>query len=168
MSLEIREKMKGGESREELLALRAERSYDDGRTKQSFKDSTDINKILKKAQKAGSLAHLQKYDKAVYGEFENYDLLEAMQKVDRANEIFNDLPAEIRSEFKHDALAFAKFASDPSNNDRLQELLPAIAEPGQFFPNPVHQGATGAGAATPPPETSPEATSEDPAAVMDP
>ena len=168
MSQEIRSKMEGGESREELLALRDEPVFGPGRTKQSFKDSTDINKILKKAQKAGSLAHLQKYDKAVYGEFHGYDLLEAMGKIDRANEIFNDLPAEIRSEFRHDALAFAKFASDPSNNDRLAELLPAIAEPGQFFPNPVNQGGDGAGAATPPPETSPEATSEDPAAVMDP
>ena len=55
MSLEIRKKMKGGESREELLALRDEPVYGPGRTKQSFKDSTDINKILKKAQKAGIL-----------------------------------------------------------------------------------------------------------------
>jgi hypothetical protein len=98
MSQEIRSKMEGGESREELLALRDEPVFGPGRTKQSFKDSTDINKILKKAQKAGSLAHLQKYDKAVYGEFHGYDLLEAMGKIDRANEIFADLPAEIRSE----------------------------------------------------------------------
>ena len=35
--------------------------YKDGRTKQSFKDSTDINKILKKAQRTGSIAHLNKY-----------------------------------------------------------------------------------------------------------
>ena len=70
----------------------SERVYDDGRTKQAFKDSTDINKIIAKAQKAGTLAHLQKYDKAVYGEFENYDLLEAYNKLNRANEIFADLP----------------------------------------------------------------------------
>ena len=34
--------------------------YDDGRTKQSFKDQCDINKILKKAMRTGSIAHLQK------------------------------------------------------------------------------------------------------------
>jgi len=114
----------------------SERVYDDGRTKQAFKDSTDINKIIAKAQKAGTLAHLQKYDKAVYGEFENYDLLEAYNKLNRANEIFADLPSEIRNEFGNDAIKFAGFASDPTNVDRLGELLPQLAEPGRQWPQP--------------------------------
>lgn len=134
--------------------------YDDGRTKQSFKDSTDINKILKKAQKTGSLSHVQKYDSAVYGEFQGYDLLEAHGMVTRAQEIFDDLPSEIRNEFGNDAFKFAGFASDPENIDRLQKLLPAIAEPGPYFPNPVKrgdeppaapQGAQGGSANSPPP-----------------
>lgn len=111
--------------------------YSDGMTKQAFKDSCDINKILKKAQKVGSIAHLLKYDEAVYGEFENYDLLEAFDKVNRAGVIFADLPSEVRSEFGGDALKFAKYASDPANVGRLAELIPAIAEPGRYFPNPV-------------------------------
>ena len=53
------------------------RVYDDGRTKQAFKDSTDINKILKKAAKAGTMSHLMKYPAPVYAEFQNIDLLEA-------------------------------------------------------------------------------------------
>ena len=44
--------------------------YKDGRTKQSFKDQCDINKILKRAQVKGGLAHVQKYPEAVYGEFD--------------------------------------------------------------------------------------------------
>jgi hypothetical protein len=123
-----------------------------GRTKQAFKDSCDINKILKKAQKAGGLAHVQKYDKAVYGEFQDYDLLEAYGKLERAKQIFADLPSEVRNEFSNDALAFAGFASDPANIDRLAELIPAIAEPGAYFPNPRQRGGTGAGAATAPAE----------------
>lgn len=111
--------------------------FNDGRTKQAFKNSTDINMILKKAQKTGSLAHAMKYDSAVYGEFENYDLLEAFDKLGRAQTIFNELPSEIRKDFDQDALKFAKFASDPENVDRLKELLPKIAEPGDFFPNPM-------------------------------
>ena len=124
------------------------RKYEDGRTKQSFKDSCDINKMLRKAQKTGSIAHLQKYPEAVYGVFEGYDLLEAHGQITRANDIFNDLPSEIRNEFNNDALKFAGFASNPENNERLRELLPAIAEPGSYFPNPVQRGGTGAGAAT--------------------
>ena len=47
------------------------------RTKQSFKDSCDVNKIIKKAQITGSLAHAQKYDTPVYGDFTGIDLIEA-------------------------------------------------------------------------------------------
>ncbi len=111
--------------------------YEDGRTKQSFKDSTDINKILKKAQKAGTIAHLNKHPKAVYGEFTGVDLLGAFDQVKRAEAIFADAPSEIREEFGQDALRYAAFCSDPANIDRLPELLPAIAKPGRYFPNPV-------------------------------
>lgn len=106
--------------------------YEDGRTKQSFKDSTDINKIIKKAQVAGGLAHALKYPAPIYGEFTGIDLLGAYQQIGRAQTIFDDLPAEIRSEFKQDAFKFAAFASDPANNERLQELLPAIGQPGEY------------------------------------
>ena len=89
--------------------------YDDGRTKQAFKDSCDINKILKKAQVTGSLAFAEKYGEQVFGEFEGYDLLEAYGKLEKANEIFAALPSEVRREFDDDALAFAGYASDPEN-----------------------------------------------------
>lgn len=127
--------------------------YSDGMTKQSFKDQCDINKILKKAEVAGGLSHVQKYDAAVYGEFDGeFDLLTANARIQKANEIFNDLPAEVRSEFQNNALAFVKFAADPANNDRLVELIPAIAEPGRYFPNAANRFGKGAGAATVPDE----------------
>ena len=119
------------------------------RTKQAFKDSCDINKIIQKAAVHGAKSHLQQFPPEAYGEFENYDLLTAYQRLNRAQEIFDALPSEVRSEFSNDALAFAGFASDPANNARLAELLPAIAKPGAYFPNPVKRGASGSGAATP-------------------
>ncbi len=109
--------------------------YGDGRTKQAFKDSTDINKLLAKAQRKGSVAHLEKYDAAVYGEFANYDLLEAHSMLARAQSIFDDLPSEVRREFSNDSLSFARFASDEANVGRLGELLPALAAPGKYFPD---------------------------------
>ena len=121
------------------------------RTKQSFKDQTDINKILKKAQKTGSIAHLQKYPEAVYGEFDGeMDLLTAQTRLGRAQEIFAELPSEARAEFGNNPAQFVTWAADPANNARLAELLPAIAEPGRYFPNPVARGGQGAGAATAP------------------
>lgn len=130
--------------------------YNDGRTKQAFKDQCDINKILKKAQRTGSLSHALKYPEAVYGEFSGVDLLGAYGQIERANEIFADLPSEVRNEFDNNALAFVDFASKPENIGRLAELLPAIAEPGAYFPNPVQRGGAGAAAATSPPVAPPE------------
>lgn len=134
--------------------------YNDGVTKQSFKDQCDINKILKKAEVSGGLSHVMKYDKAVYGEFDGeFDLLTAHERIAKAETIFNDLPAEVRREFQHNALEFVKFAADPANNDRLVELIPQIAEPGRYFPNSVQRFGKGAGAATAPEEAKPAETS---------
>lgn len=127
--------------------------YKDGRTKQAFKDQCDINKMLMKAQKTGSIEHLKKYPEPVYGEFDGtFDLLTAHEKIGKANQIFSELPSEVRSEFGNNALKFVSFAANPENNARLRELLPALAKPGAYFPNPVKRGGTGAGAATAPNE----------------
>lgn len=136
------------------------------RTKQSFKDSCDINKMLKTAQVTGSISHLMKYPEAIYGEFDgDVDLLTARTRIDKAQKIFDELPSEIRSEFQNDALKFVRFAGDPANNERLATLLPAIAEPGKYFPNPVQRGGVGAGAATAPEKPGSEEAPANPPAV---
>lgn len=130
----------------------------ENRTVQSFKDSCDINKMLKQAQVKGSISHLIKYPEAVYGEFDGeFDLLTAHERLNRAKEIFNDAPSEIRNEFNNNPLEFIAFANKPENKGRLAELLPLIAEPGSYFPNPVQRGGQGAGAATAPAEAAPAA-----------
>jgi hypothetical protein len=149
-----------GGTRKEILEELAPKYKHPGRTKQSFKDQCDINQILKKAQVAGGISHVQKYDKAVYGEFDQtFDLLTARERIAAADKIFMDLPAEVRNEFGNDSLAFVKFAGDPANNDKLEQIIPAIAEPGNYFPNPVSRGGKGAGAATAP-QTASEAPEE--------
>lgn len=133
--------------------------YGPGRTKQSAKDSCDIKKILARAQKAGSLSHLQKHG-AYYGDFSDVgDLLTAQNRLNRANAMFAELPSEVRREFGQSPSKFFEFVNDPANKDRLAQLLPQIAEPGRFFPavNNVAAKAGTAGAATGAPEGS-EAT----------
>lgn len=133
--------------------------YNDGRTKQSYKEQCDINKILKKAQVKGGLAHVQKYPEPTYGEFnQEFDLLTAREQISKANQIFGELPAEVRREFDNDALKFVQYAGSVPAGE-LVEKIPAIAEPGNYFPNPVKQGGQGAGMATAPSEKPPEATS---------
>lgn len=127
-------------------------------TKQAFKDQCDINKILKKAQKTGSLAFAQKYADFTFGEFDGeFSLLDAQQRIAKAGQIFAELPSEVRKEFANNPLDFVAFAADPTNQGRLVELLPELAEPGKYFPNPVQRGGVGAGAATAPAEAEPEA-----------
>lgn len=128
------------------------RVYDDGRTKQSFKDACDINKILQKAAVKGGLAHVQKYPEAVYGEFDpSLDLFVARDRIDRATQIFSELPAEVRREFKNDPLEFVTYANSVPPADLIKRI-PQIAEPGNYFPNPVKAGGQGAGLATAPSE----------------
>lgn len=130
-----------------------EKDYSDGRTKQAFKDQCDINKILKKAQQTGSITHLQKYPEMVYGEFDGeFDLLTAQNLLARGGEIFADLPSETRREFNNNPAEYLAFVNNPENRGRLKELLPELAKPGNFFPNPVARGRQGAGAANPEPE----------------
>lgn len=105
------------------------KDYSDGRTKQSFKDACDINKILKKAQVTGTVSHLAKHGPQ-YADFANFDFFETQLKIAQGKSIFEALPSEVRREFDQDPGAFFEYVNDPANVDRLAELLPGIAKPG--------------------------------------
>lgn len=113
---------------------RYEPEFKDGRTKQSFKDSTDINKILAKAQKTGTISHIAAH-KPEYGDFAEFDFLQAQLKLTRGREIFDELPSEVRAEFGQSPAAFFAFVNDPANVDQLERVLPEIAKPGKYFPD---------------------------------
>lgn len=144
------------------------REYKDGRTKQSFKDECDVNKILARAAQKGGLSHVQKYPEAVYGSFnQEVDLLTARNLIGRADEIFQALPSEVRREFQNDALEFVKYAGSLSPGE-LALKIPELAKPGNFFPNPAQRGGKGAGLATAPSEPPQAPASSSPAASPDP
>ncbi len=106
------------------------KDYSDGRTKQAFKDSTDINKLLARAAKGETISHLAKHG-AMYGDFTDIDdLLTGMTRLQKGQAIFADLPGEIRREFNQDAGAFFNYVNNPENSERLSELLPGLAERG--------------------------------------
>jgi hypothetical protein len=109
--------------------------YGDGRTKQSFKDSTDINRIIQKAAGAGSLSHLVRHG-ATYGDFSDVpDLLTAHERLVKGRAIFDELPSEVKREFDGDMFKFFAYVNDPANADSLQEKLPALVQPGRQLPN---------------------------------
>ena len=108
--------------------------YDDGRTDQGFKGSTDINRLLAKAARSGTLSHLEQYQ-GNYGDFSGFDFMDVQNKIARGTQIFQALPAEVRREFNQSPQEFFEFATDPNNRDRLGELLPELAKPGTQMPN---------------------------------
>lgn len=104
------------------------RVYDDGRTKQSFKDETDVNVIINKHARMGTLSHLEQWG-GNYGDWSDFDFHEAQNQIARAQEMFDALPAGIKDEFNHDPEEFLDFVTDPENRDSLAEKLPELAAP---------------------------------------
>ncbi len=105
--------------------------YGPSRTKQAFKHDCDINRLLARAQKSGSLDHLTKYE-GMYGDFEQFDFLAAQLQIRKAGEIFEALPSELRREFQQSPRLFFEFVNNPLNKDRLKDIFPALAKPGNF------------------------------------
>tara|TARA_A100001037_G_C15145631_1_gene636174 strand:- start:2431 stop:2895 length:465 start_codon:yes stop_codon:yes gene_type:complete len=137
--------------------------YDDGRTKQSFKDSCDINKILARFSGEQVAAHLSQF-KNEYGDFSEFDWHKSQLLLARGNEIFDALPPSVKREFGQQPSEFFNFVNDPKNQDRLAELLPELARPGLQLPDV--RGSTPPGASVPAPQiepadASPPATNED-------
>ncbi len=105
-------------------------TYTDGRTKQSFKDETDINKILERAQSTGTISHLNRHE-GRYGDFADFDFQQAQFMLAQGREVFDDLPSEIRNEFNQSPAQFFDYVNDPANKDDLIKKLPGLAAPGR-------------------------------------
>lgn len=93
-------------------------------TKQSEKDSCDLNKIIANYQRLGvdfgygiSAVSPEIVDFSNVGDFQAMMELQAQVK-----SVFDMLPASVRYRFNNDVSAFAHFASNPANVDQLVDL----------------------------------------------
>lgn len=120
-------------------------------TKQSMKDESDINFIIRRYVKTGNLSHVNRFS-GMYGDFTPLTFHEAMNIVRQGEEMFEALPAVIRRRFGNDPEAFLGYVQDPKN-------LPEMRELGLANPLPQVPGAPEAEGATLPPEK-PEPTAE--------
>ena len=92
------------------------------RTQQQFKEECDINNILARYQKTGTIAHLMKSEPQ-YGDFSSMpDYLEAMQLVEVAHEQFMALPAKLRDQLQNDPARFLDWVNDDANLDQMVDL----------------------------------------------
>ncbi len=117
-------------TRAEFLALVEPLKFNDGRTKQSHRDETDIVKIMARFDKTGTISHLAKHQ-GTYSDFSDFNFHEQTTKLARGREIFDDLPAELRKEFGQSPAAFFAYVNDPANAEDLRTKLPGLAKPGR-------------------------------------
>lgn len=91
----------------------------ESRTKQSFRDECDINRIMARYQATGTLDFIQKRE-ARYADVSALDYQEAAFLVAGAQSMFHDLPSALRARFENDPAQLLAFLENPAN---LQEAV---------------------------------------------
>lgn len=95
---------------------------EDSMTVQSFKDSCDINNIMKKYQRTGVIDHINVYEPQ-YGEVDGTTFTEAMQTVANATTMFMDLPGRVREAFDHDPAKFLDYVDQAEPGIQHRQML---------------------------------------------
>lgn len=91
------------------------------RTKQSFRDECDINKVVERYARTGMLPPGSGVGR--YVDCSNVtSYLDAVLKVKNAEDAFNALPAKVRDRFKNSPEAMIRFVLDRANRKEAQEL----------------------------------------------
>ena len=103
-------------------------------TKQSFKDETNINKIMEKFQRTGAIDHYAKYAPN-YDDATSDDLHTSLNIIADANSMFEELPSSIRKKFENNPQKFLDFVQDPKNLEEMREL--GLAEKKSPTPKPI-------------------------------
>lgn len=112
-------------------------SIGESRTKQAFKDESDINNILKRYNVTGILPDQSRAALAHFGDFTNvppYD--ESLNIVIESQSSFMQLPATLRQRFANDPQHLLSFLAD-SNNREEAIKLGFINPPQQAVPAPI-------------------------------
>ncbi len=110
--------------------------YTDGRTKQSFKDETDVNQIINQHARMGTLSHLEQWG-GQYGDLADFDFQNAQNQIAHANTMFEQLPPNVKKHFHNSPERFFTYVNDPENADELREKLPELLDTRyQAIPSP--------------------------------
>lgn len=121
--------------------------FEKSRTKQAFAEEANVNFILEKFRATG-LIEYRETNEDNYGDFAAVDFHAAMNEVTAAQQLFSQVPADIRKRFDNDPGEFLDFVTDEANREELYEL--GLATPP---PEPPVVTVT-------PPATEPEAAPE--------
>ncbi len=105
-----------------------------GRTKQSHKKECDINNIMARFQKTGTVDFINTQSPQ-FGDATGLEFQTAMETVAHANEMFAELPSKIRERFNNNAQELLSFLENPDNRTEavflglLEKPVPETPEP---------------------------------------
>ncbi|AXH76301.1 MAG: internal scaffolding protein [Microviridae sp.] len=112
--------------------------YPYGKTKQSFKDDSDINNIMARYQATGVIDFVNEHA-GHYADVTGLEYQSMLNKVIEAEAMFMDLPAELRKRFSNDPAEFLAFVQDEHNRDEAV-TLGLIPKRSQEAANPLSGG----------------------------
>lgn len=127
-----------------------------GRTKQSHKAECDINQILARYKKTGTLDFQQKHEPQ-YGDVTALEFQSAQLMIAEAKGLFAAMPAHLRHRFDNEPAKFLAFVQDDRNKAEAEELGLLKVKPAE----PVKASAE----AVPAPVVNPTAPAATPPAV---
>ncbi len=123
------------------------------RTKQSFRNETDINQIMKRFAKTGMIDPANvSLRKAAFGDFSQMgDFHEMQEKIVKGREAFETLSSEVRERFRNDPGLLLDFLHDENNREEAVRLglSPEVDKPPE---DPDKEAAPAEAAPTPKPE----------------
>ena len=93
-----------------------------GLTKQSMSAETDINLIMAKYKKTGTVNFLNAQEATYTDDMVDIDFHEAMNIITDANKMFAEMPAHLRKEFKNDPGNFLEAVHNPEQAQRMFDL----------------------------------------------
>lgn len=116
-------------------------------TMQSFKDESDINKIVARVRAGHDISNVAART-GQYGDFSNLpSYQDCLNTVNRATGMFNSMSANVRERFGNDVATMVAFLQDPANLDEAVKLGlvvgPAPAPLGDGASKPPEGGAVG-------------------------
>lgn len=135
-------------------------NHEPSMTDQQFAEDCDVNNIIDRFMKTGQINHLSS-QQGVYADVSEIpDLQGATIIVQEANNLFNELPSDIREKFKNNPIEMMEWLSEPKNTEeavklglmtKKSELIvqTQVNDPNELPPAPKSAQKT---AKTPPPQ----------------
>lgn len=108
-------------------------SVEPSRTKQSFKDASDVNVIMQRARQGAMVTHLSSRHPVYADVSAMTDFRESLEHVQAVEVFFDQLPADVREYFANEPVAFLDYMNDPGRSvDDLKALGLRIMDDDRF------------------------------------